>query len=103
MTVEIAGAEHHTEYNGQTFYFCCPGCKESFEREPEKYLTQATPSGEAIDPVCGMTVEIATAKYMSEYQGQLYYFCAPGCKLSFDRAPEKYLGVPAGGAPIELT
>jgi len=102
MTVQIAEAEHRTEYNGQIFYFCCTGCQEAFEQNPEKYLAQPAPSGEAIDPVCGMTVDIATAKYMSEYQGQLYYFCAPGCKLSFDKAPQKYTGLPAGGASIEL-
>lgn len=102
MTVQIAGAEHQTEYNGQTYYFCCAGCQEAFEQNPAQYLTQPVPSGEAIDPVCGMTVDIATAKYMSEYQGQLYYFCAPGCKLSFDRTPEKYMSIPAGGATITL-
>lgn len=26
------------EYKGQTYYFCAPGCKKVFEREPEKYL-----------------------------------------------------------------
>ena len=44
------------------------------------------------DPVCGMTVDTATAKQQSEYQGQTYYFCAPGCKKAFDKEPEKYLG-----------
>jgi xanthine dehydrogenase accessory factor len=48
----------------------------------------------AIDPVCEMTVEIATAKYKSEYKGQMYYFCAPGCKRSFEKAPELYLHAP---------
>jgi xanthine dehydrogenase accessory factor len=47
---------------------------------------------EAIDPVCGMTVDIATARHTSEYGGQTYYFCAPGCKRSFDKEPEKYVG-----------
>jgi xanthine dehydrogenase accessory factor len=46
---------------------------------------------EAIDPVCGMTVEIATARHKTEYAGQMYYFCAPGCKRSFEKDPEKYL------------
>lgn len=45
----------------------------------------------AIDPVCKMEVEEATAQWTSEYQGQIYYFCAPGCKASFDENPEKYL------------
>jgi YHS domain-containing protein len=43
------------------------------------------------DVVCGMMIESETAKYKSEYQGQTYYFCAPGCKSSFDKQPEKYL------------
>ena len=28
----------HTEYKGKKVYFCCPGCEEKFEKEPEKYL-----------------------------------------------------------------
>jgi len=46
---------------------------------------------EAIDPVCGMIVQISTARYTSEHAGQVYYFCAPGCKRSFEKDPEKYL------------
>jgi YHS domain-containing protein len=45
----------------------------------------------AMDPVCHMEVEEATAQWTSEYQGTTYYFCAPGCKRSFDQDPEKYL------------
>ncbi len=45
----------------------------------------------ALDPVCGMTVEIATAHFTSEYNGATYYFCAAGCKRSFDKEPEKYI------------
>jgi|APTNR8051073442_1049403.scaffolds.fasta_scaffold02700_7 Cu+-exporting ATPase len=43
------------------------------------------------DPVCGMMVESATAQHKSEYKGQTYYFCVPGCKMAFDRKPEKYI------------
>jgi xanthine dehydrogenase accessory factor len=46
---------------------------------------------EAIDPVCGMTVEIASALFKTEYNGQTYYFCARGCQRSFEAEPEKYL------------
>ena len=46
----------------------------------------------ALDPVCKMEVDAATAEWTSEYQGKTYYFCAPGCKASFDKVPEKYLG-----------
>lgn len=45
----------------------------------------------AKDPVCGMEVDPATAPAKSEYKGQTYYFCAPGCKQTFDKEPEKYL------------
>jgi YHS domain-containing protein len=45
----------------------------------------------ALDPVCHMEVDEMTAQWTSEYEGQTYYFCAPGCKASFDKNPEKYL------------
>lgn len=44
-----------------------------------------------IDPVCHMEVDEKTAKAKSEYKGQAYYFCAVGCKVAFDKNPEKYL------------
>ena len=44
------------------------------------------------DPVCGMDIDPATAAGKSEYEAQTYYFCSLGCKKSFDRDPEKYLG-----------
>lgn len=45
----------------------------------------------AKDPVCGMDVDEATAKHTSEYHGQTYYFCAPGCKKAFESEPDTYL------------
>ncbi len=45
----------------------------------------------AIDPVCKMEVDERTAKFVSEYMGKKYYFCAPGCKKAFDKDPKKYL------------
>ncbi len=44
------------------------------------------------DPVCGMDVDPKTAAGKSEYKGQTYYFCSKGCKASFDKNPEKYVG-----------
>ncbi|MEO5886367.1 MAG: YHS domain-containing protein [Anaerolineales bacterium] len=44
------------------------------------------------DLVCGMDIDPATAAGKSEYKSETYYFCSPGCKKSFDQAPEKYLG-----------
>jgi xanthine dehydrogenase accessory factor len=55
---------------------------------------EATPApATAIDPICGMLVTIAGAKHTYEYQGATYYFCCPGCKTTFRKAPEQYAGV----------
>jgi xanthine dehydrogenase accessory factor len=40
---------------------------------------------EATDPICGMTVDPATAQYFSECRGETYYFCCAGCKQEFDK------------------
>ena len=45
----------------------------------------------ALDPVCKMEVDENTAQYKSDYNGQTYYFCAPGCKKAFDDNPEVYV------------
>lgn len=39
MTVTVAGARHRAEHAGQTFYFCCAGCRERFLAEPTRYLS----------------------------------------------------------------
>jgi YHS domain-containing protein len=39
--------------------------------------------GTAIDPVCSMTVDLATATITLEHDGTLYAFCAPVCKKVF--------------------
>lgn len=51
------------------------------------------------DPVCGMQVEESKAAGKSEYKGTTYYFCSPGCKVSFDKNPAKYVadGVESSG------
>jgi P-type Cu+ transporter len=44
-----------------------------------------------IDPVCGMKVNPATAKYAAEHEDQRFYFCSAACQKKFQAAPEKYL------------
>ena len=39
----------------------------------------------ATDPICGMTVDIETAKYSSVIDGKTFYFCCLRCKETFDR------------------
>ena len=51
----------------------------------------------ATDPVCGMSVDPATAEYRSFRDGNAYYFCSAGCKASFDKDPGKYTAKIEGG------
>lgn len=46
---------------------------------------------QAIDPICGMSVDVSTAKYKTEFRGSSYYFCCAGCKQKFDQQPEKHV------------
>ncbi len=45
----------------------------------------------AIDPVCGMSVDISTAPAQAAFEGQTFYFCANGCRDEFLAAPDKFL------------
>jgi xanthine dehydrogenase accessory factor len=39
MAVNTSGAKHRVEYGGKTFFFCCAGCRQAFEREPARYAS----------------------------------------------------------------
>lgn len=57
----------------------------------EKWLVGAVSAPpEAVDPVCGMTVDVTTARHRSEAAGRTVYFCCGGCKTKFDATPERY-------------
>jgi xanthine dehydrogenase accessory factor len=43
-----------------------------------------------VDPVCGMTLQVARARYTSVYAGQTFAFCGVSCKEHFDREPACY-------------
>jgi len=49
------------------------------------------------DPVCGMSVDTATAEYRSFHDGKAFYFCSAGCKASFDKDPAKFVAAGAKG------
>jgi Cu+-exporting ATPase len=47
MEVDEKTAAGKSEYQGKTYYFCSPGCKRSFDKEPEKYAGKTDqPSGQ---------------------------------------------------------
>ncbi len=45
----------------------------------------------AIDPVCGMEVDMDTAQFNAEHEGQQFYFCSRGCMLDFQDDPARFL------------
>jgi xanthine dehydrogenase accessory factor len=49
------------------------------------------PTHEAIDPVCGMTVDVASAVYRSTYEDATYYFCSAGCLQRFQEDPARFV------------
>ena len=116
MTVQPATAAGSHAHAGQTYYFCCLGCLEKFRADPVRYLSSspvasttaprqfggkslpmlgASAAGKAvsgvIDPVCGMTVDPATAAGSFDYQGTTYSFCCQGCLTKFRADPQRYL------------
>jgi Cu+-exporting ATPase len=52
----------------------------------------------AIDPVCGMKVEVATARHLARHDDHTHYFCNSKCLAKFEAEPGRYLR-PAGKAP----
>src|ERR1700733_14778601 len=100
MSVDVSSAKHRSEYEGQSFYFCCAGCKTKFDAEPTRYIQPAPaalvlPAHVAVspvkDPVCGMTVDPVATPHHAEHKGDDYHFCAARCRDKFVGDPAKYL------------
>lgn len=70
------------------------GCGSHVMGHGHSHATSTNPPDKDIDPVCGMTVETATAK-SNVLHGHTYYFCSRECREKFEAAPEGYL---SGGA-----
>ena len=69
---------------------------ESAERSPAALNMDHSSSpatalqGQDKDPVCGMTVDPATAKHKLEHAGKTYYFCCAPCLEKFRSDPDSY-------------
>ena len=51
-------------------------------------------SATAVDPVCGMSVDIASARQQAEVDGVAFYFCCASCRAKFLKDPQAYLANP---------
>jgi xanthine dehydrogenase accessory factor len=45
---------------------------------------------EALDPVCGMTVDVATARFRTTLEGRTVYFCSASCLSAFEADPSRF-------------
>jgi Cu+-exporting ATPase len=54
-------------------------------------ILASEPTGSAVDPVCGMTVDPATTRASCVHDGRTYYFCCPSCLQRFQADPQRYL------------
>ncbi len=61
------------------------------QRSGEDTIASKQSAEEALDPVCGMTVDIATSTLITTHEGHTYHFCSAGCKHRFEDHPETYL------------
>ena len=50
----------------------------------------------AVDPVCGMEVDPCDNDLTTEYEDEMFYFCAEGCLRTFEKNPGKYKKMTAG-------
>jgi xanthine dehydrogenase accessory factor len=72
--------------------------RHSRKPEPlERTGLEAPPAREAPDPICGMTVEVATARHRSDWAGRSVYFCCSRCKDTFDADPQRYAAALGSG------
>lgn len=53
-----------------------------------------------IDPVCGMEVDPASAKFQTRYKDKDYYFCAKGCLETFEKDPNSFLEKKTAEHPV---
>ncbi len=103
MVVDPLEARGKAQYQGDTYFFCSPGCMQKFMASPAAFLP-AEADGRTVaaapaamprkfdkDPVCGMRVDPAQAASSTEYEHKLYHFCSRGCADKFQRNPQKYL------------
>lgn len=51
-----------------------------------------TEGAAAVDPICGMSVDVASAKHVLEHSGTSYYFCCASCLETFGADPARHLG-----------
>lgn len=84
----------YVDYQGQRVYFCCQGCIDSFNKEPEKYFKKAAKENilfENVQTACPVSGDPVNKEFFSYHKGRGVYFCNQDCKAAFEKNPEKYM------------
>jgi YHS domain-containing protein len=83
MTVVKANAKATFDYKGTTYYFCSTGCKESFAKEPDKYLKaqQAKAAGAAAGAPAAMGQMGHMGGQMGGQMGMMKHEGMAGCEM----------------------
>jgi len=68
---------------------------------PNAASSSANAQEQEKDPVCGMNVNPATARFKAEHNGKEYFFCCAGCQAKFQANPEKILS--SSPKPMTMT
>jgi hypothetical protein len=100
MQVQVAHAPATAQHEGTAYYFCSDHCQHRFTASPARWAAQpadhvqadadaVSAEDAAVDPVCGMTVDPATA-VQGAHVGATYYFCGPGCRDQFASDPASF-------------
>jgi P-type Cu+ transporter len=55
------------------------------------------------DPVCGMDVNPASARFQTRHHGTDYFFCCAGCLAKFQANPQKILSAPPKPTTMAMT
>ena len=50
MTINPQKTPHHGDYQAQTYYFCCTGCRTKFTADPQHYLGEETTAPAPMPP-----------------------------------------------------
>ena len=79
----------HTEHDGIAVSILAELVRIEAEAHPTAPMIDAPE--QAIDPVCEMMVDVATARWTFDHEGTTYYFCAPGCQKAFSNDPAAFL------------
>src|SRR5262245_11585636 len=85
MTVDPHRTQHRASYGGQTFYFCCAGCRAKFETDPDKYLAVRTTQLVGPSPAATSVASATAVPFTAPAKAATKYTCPMHPEIVRDR------------------